>query len=781
MSSPSTKLHRNTCSPACPAVKPEDRPEDPSRTQPTSNGGTSGLVTRCAVAWRERTDGLTRGFTARAAGDGHPDAPPTLCSSPRARDKIGRDRGPAARIAAVVALCITSLALHGCWWDDSTSGSAAPAHYTIGGTISGLSTTGLVLSSGGDSLTVSASSTSFSFPSAVAAGASYTVTISAQPADAHCVVAGGSGTVGAGAVTSVAITCTAITQTVGGSITGLTTAGLMLANGSDSVSPPANATSFVFPHPLAEGSGYTVAISVQPSGAHCTLANATGTVGSAGVTNVQVSCVALTQTIGGGITGLVTAGLVLANGTDVVSPAVNATSFIFPQAVAEGATYAVTVQAQPASATCVVSNGSGTVGAVAVGSIMVTCTPRTYHVGGTITGLTAPGLVLANGSDTVSVAQGATSYTLPTALASGTSYSVTVKTQPTGLTCTVAGTFPATIGGADVTNIAVTCGGVTQLPLLVGRETCPATGPKVIPGTGASASAGFAPEGMAFDSAGNLYSVDDAGVVLKITPTGVLTIVAGQEFMGGNPPPEVDGTGAAASFNTLHNIAVELGGANAYVTDVDELRKVTAGGVVTTLVHNISLPYGVAVNSTGTVYFTDWGTSSIQAVSPGGAVTTLAGGATTGSANGTGSAAQFNFPSGLAIDGAGNLYVADTLNSLIRKVTPAGVVTTLAGGAPHFQDGTGTAAGFGQPKNLTIDATGNLYVADQVQTAVRKVTPAGVVTTVATTPVFASQYGLTPPPGAVLLPVLTTSTTFAITANDTLIVPIGCALEKTGL
>ena len=181
------------------------------------------------------------------------------------------------------------------------------------------------------------------------------------------------------------------------------------------------------------------------------------------------------------------------------------------------------------------------------------------------------------------------------------------------------------------------------------------------------------------------------------------------------------------------------------------------------------------------MYFTDWGTSSIQAVSPGGAVTTLAGGATTGSANGTGSAAQFNFPSGLAIDGAGNLYVADTLNSLIRKVTPAGVVTTLAGGAPHFQDGTGTAAGFGQPKNLTIDATGNLYVADQVQTAVRKVTPAGVVTTVATTPVFASQYGLTPPPGAVLLPVLTTSTTFAITANDTLIVPIGCALEKTGL
>ena len=166
------------------------------------------------------------------------------------------------------------------------------------------------------------------------------------------------------------------TYTIGGTISGLTATGLVLANGTDTVSPAANATTFVFSTAVASGASYSVTVSTQPTGETCTVTNGSGTVGSSNVTNVQVACAASTTgtyTIGGTISGLTATGLVLANGTDTVSPAANATTFVFPTAVVSGASYSVTVSTQPSGETCTVTNGSGTVGSSNVTNVQVAC------------------------------------------------------------------------------------------------------------------------------------------------------------------------------------------------------------------------------------------------------------------------------------------------------------------------------------------------------------------------------------------------------------------------
>ena len=217
-----------------------------------------------------------------------------------------------------------------------------------------------------------------------------------------------------------------------------------------------------------------------------------------------------------------------------------------------------------------------------------------------------------------------------------------------------------------------------------------------------------------------------------------------------------DGLGAAASFNMPQGAAVDASG-NVYVVDTlnHRIRKVTPGGVVTTfagtggegavdgpaLNASFRYPSGVAVDSSGNVYVADAGTNLIRKVTPGGMVSTLAGSGTARFADGTGAAASFNYPTGIAVDLGGNLYVADARNNLIRKVTRDGVVTTLAGivagsiikgKAPNpYQDGTGTTATFNFPVGIAVDAVGDIYVADFNNHRIRKVTPGGVVTTLA--------------------------------------------------
>ena len=140
-----------------------------------------------------------------------------------------------------------------------------------------------------------------------------------------------------------------------------------------------------------------------------------------------------------------------------------------------------------------------------------------------------------------------------------------------------------------------------------------------------------------------------------------------------------------------------------------------------------SYPYGVAVDGSGNVYVADQLNSTIRKITPAGVVTTLAGSpGQNGSTDGNGSAARFYNPQGVAVDGSGNVYVADTFNSTIRKITPAGVVSTLAGtaGQNGATDGTGPAAHFFQPYGVAVDSSGNVYVADMANNTIRKITPA---------------------------------------------------------
>jgi len=270
-------------------------------------------------------------------------------------------------------------------------------------------------------------------------------------------------------------------------------------------------------------------------------------------------------------------------------------------------------------------------------------------------------------------------------------------------------------------------------------------------GSGASGSAngiGTAasfnrPYSVAVDGSGNVYVADYWNhLIRKITSAGVVTTLAGTGSSG-----SANGTGTAASFNNPQGVSVD-GSGNVYVADYGNhlIRKITSAGVVTTLAGSGSsgsangtgtaasfdYPVGVAVDGSGNVYVADTDNHLIRKITSAGVVTTLAGSGSSGSANGTGTAASFNIPRCVAVDGSGNVYVADYANHLIRKITSAGVVTTLAGsGSQGSTNGTGTAASFVFPVGVAVDGSGNVYVADTNNHLIRKITSAGVVTTLA--------------------------------------------------
>ena len=276
-------------------------------------------------------------------------------------------------------------------------------------------------------------------------------------------------------------------------------------------------------------------------------------------------------------------------------------------------------------------------------------------------------------------------------------------------------------------------------------------------GTGSAASFNH-PTGIAVTGDGSsIYVADSFNYTIRVVSTGgVVTTLAGTAGVSG----AVDGTGAGAAFGNPVAVATD-GGGNVYVADStnNTIRKVTSGGVVTTFAGTPGLagttdgtgsgalfnnPCGIAANGT-LIYVADTSNHTIRQVTPAGVVTTLAGTPTLiGSSNGTGAAAQFYYPNGLALDSSGNVYIADTFNQDIRVMTPSGSVTTLAGqatttlpGKAGDTNGVGTAASFNCPTGVAVDGNGNVYIADSTNNTIRKAS-FGVVTTFA----GGANYGL---------------------------------------
>ena len=335
--------------------------------------------------------------------------------------------------------------------------------YSLGGTVSGLgNSAGLVLANGSSTVAVNAGATSFTISTGLSSGTTYAVSVQTQPAGETCTVAGGTGTISTANVANVVVTCSDQAYPLGGTISGLgNNSGLVLANGTDTLSVSAGATTFTLPTDVAYTSSYAVTVQTQPTGLACAVRNGTGTMPASAVTNVAVACTDQPFTVGGSISGLGSnTGLVLMNGADTLTVSAGATTFTMPTSVAFGGAYAVTVQTNPAGLTCSVSNGSGTMLAANVTNVAISCSDQSYSIGGTISGLTGTGLILANGSDTLAVSSGATGFTLPTNVAYTSSYAVTVQTQPSGEICTVTN-GSGTMGAGNVTNVSVTCAPIT--------------------------------------------------------------------------------------------------------------------------------------------------------------------------------------------------------------------------------------------------------------------------------------------------------------------------------
>ena len=254
---------------------------------------------------------------------------------------------------------------------------------------------------------------------------------------------------------------------------------------------------------------------------------------------------------------------------------------------------------------------------------------------------------------------------------------------------------------------------------------------------------------MTVDGAGNVYVADSENHTLrKILPAGRVATVAGLAGSSGF----ADGTGGGAQFNQPRNAAADKAG-NLYVADTGNqlVRKVTPAGVVTTLAGGVGVtgtndgpgtqarfnyPEGVAVDGAGNVYVADTSNHTIRKVTPAGVVTTLAGTpGVSGTNNGTGTVAKFYYPFGLAVDTNGTVYVADTYNYVIRKITSAGAVTTFAGkmSTSGSANGSSATARFYYPARIAVGTGGTLYVADYGNNFIRKITSSGTVSTLAGT------------------------------------------------
>jgi sugar lactone lactonase YvrE len=600
----------------------------------------------------------------------------------------------------------------------------------VGGTISGLSSnaTLTVTDNGGDSLTISANGP-FTFPTPLKPGASYDVAVATLPAGEQCGVAGAVGTVDTANAAGISITCAVPTLSL--------VAGAL--GGSGSRDGDRTTARFYEPEDVvSDGAGnlyvaddYNATIrKIDASGTVTTLAGKARQLGTADGTGAAARfnnplSVALdpngnVYVVDGGVntirqispSGVVRtlAGTPLVYGTaDGTGPAAR---FANP----------TSIRWSPNGSLYLTDNTR--IRNITTGGVVTTV----YSGGVVLSGLDVSnsGFALVNEVTTKSALKIDWSTGTPTTLASGFQAPIGIAAAPPS--SALAGAIYVADGFASTLDVISPNGLLSTLagsPNLYGY----------VDGAGAAARF-YSPAFMSLNDAGLLLVADSgANTIRQVTSTGVVTTFAGQATQAGN----VNGAGSVARFNNPESLLSDATG-NLYVGDANGIRKVTASGQTTTA-YSPSGAIGLALDTKGTLYFTAYPDSAVQAIAADGSITVFAGSTLAGYADGTGAAASFSRPFGLAMDAAGNLFVADTGNAAVRKITPSGMVTTFAGfpGNPAGTDGIGQAAGFTSPFAIAIDSNGTIFVTDG--NAIRQVTSSGTVTTLAGSQTAGSKDG----------------------------------------
>ncbi len=376
-----------------------------------------------------------------------------------------RLRGSSAWLVAV----LIGLLSQGCGGGGEGSPGGQATMRSIGGTVAGLTGSGLVLGVTGQTPIFIATSGAFSFPGQVLDGAQFAVSVEVQPSSPAqvCTVTNGTGAASAASATAVTVTCTTSSFAVGGTVSGYAGTGLVLGNNGGDPLAVSGSGPFTFASSLLDGAGYAVTVQAQPTSPAqvCAVSNGSGSIAGAAVANVAVTCVSSLFRLGGVATGLVGKGLVLRNGHDLLLVERSGT-FAFLENLPELTPYAVTVETQPTAPAqvCTVAAGSGTMPATNVAAVQVTCASSTFTVGGTVTGLTGAGLrLLNNGGDPLTIGAAGT-FTFTSPLADGAGFDVTVGTLPSrpAQLCSVTG-GRGTIVGADISSVQVGCPSSVEL------------------------------------------------------------------------------------------------------------------------------------------------------------------------------------------------------------------------------------------------------------------------------------------------------------------------------
>jgi len=585
--------------------------------------------------------------------------------------RAARKFGPHPKLALLPILVITTLS--GCdgdlgGTDSADNASGALATYTVGGTVSGLAPGESVIlrNNNADSRSIS-SNGAFAFATASPGGTTYAITVGTQPVGELCTVVGGTGTISTANVSDAAVTCMDRAFRLGGSIQGLTSAGLVLADGSDTVTVSGGTTTFTLPTPIAFTSRYTVTVNVQPAGQSCAVMNGSGVMPAGNVMSVSVSCTDVAFTVGGNVSGLSAGQSVqlLNNGTDPLTASANG-PFAFHHPLAAGATYAVSIGTQPINEHCSVSygSGSGTVPASPITSIAVTCAPNLQRIGGTVSGLTAGQSIQLtnNGADALTISADG-SFDFATSLPSAATYNVSVKIQPSVETCTVTNSV-GTVGPSNVSNVTVGCVPRRQFALVSNNS----------------------------DNTISVYTVDPSTFAFSTVPGSPFT------ELGTAGGPQVIAVSPVCPFAYVANNNDTNVSAFAVDPVVGALAAVPGSPFATGL-----FPQGVAISpDCSRLYVTNNGDSTLSGFSidpNSGALVALAGSPYT---------LGMSSPYGVTFDATGRrLYVADeSMNGIFAfSLDPATGAPTAIAGSPYS---TGN-----NPRNPQVHPNGSfLYVAN---------------------------------------------------------------------